>query len=103
MYVRPVPVQSVPQPTYAVLVVEVPEDATVYLSGQRMTTTGTVRKYRVPTERAGVEYTYAVRVQVERNGQQVATEHYEAVRAGRTANITIRENANAQLVAVAAR
>ena len=95
------PVAELPaQPKYAYMIVEVPEDAVVYLKGQRMDVPGTVRKFRIQTTDPGVEYAYSVRVDVVRAGKVISAERHEAVAAGRTIRLKLSDdNSDAAVVA----
>jgi len=95
------PVAGLPaQPKYAYMIVEVPEDAVVYLKGQRMEVPGTVRKFRIQTTDPGVEYAYSVRVDVVREGKVISAERHEAVAAGRTIRLKLSDdNSDAAVVA----
>lgn len=88
------------QPKYAYMIVDVPEDAVVYLKGQRMDVPGTVRKFRIQTTEPGVEYAYSVRVEIVRDGKVISAERNEAVVAGRTIRLKLSdENSEAAVVA----
>jgi len=104
--VPPTPTQpiAVASRDSATLVVQVPEDAVVYLVGQKMSITGPERHFRIPISDAGREYTYPVRVEVVRNGETLASETQHKIRAGQQVNVVISESDSAdELVAVAMR
>ena len=72
------------------LVLHVPEDAKVYLTGNKTRSKGAVRKYATTKLPAGAALTnYAVRVEVQRNGKTVVKERKITLRAGRTHELTI--------------
>jgi uncharacterized protein (TIGR03000 family) len=91
---RPTPAAST---TPSRLRLQVPEDATVYLVGQRMNQTGARRSYRLPELPAGQSYEYPVVVQVVRQGRTISTQFNELVSAGVTKEITVVEQSG-QLV-----
>lgn len=91
---RPAPAAST---TPSRLRLQVPEDATVYLVGQRMNQTGARRSYRLPELPAGQSYEYPVVVQVVRQGRTISTQFSELVAAGVTKEITVVEQSG-QLV-----
>lgn len=64
------------------LIVRVPEDAAVYLEGQKMQSTGPLRHYVSPPLRPGVQYTYTVRVDAARDGQTASKTVRVPVQAG---------------------
>ena len=59
---RPLSLRLLPKALIAQLVLNVPADAIVYLSNQRMTLEGTVREFTIPGLQSGTEYAYPVRV-----------------------------------------
>lgn len=75
----------------------VPEDAIVYLVGQKMSLTGQQRTYRLPALEDGKTYDYPIKVEVVRNGVPVTVEHSQPVSSGVTSKIVIVEQAG-QLV-----
>lgn len=88
----------------AILVLNVPADATVFMYGQKMSMTGKVRRYRIPTANPTREYLYPVRVEVERNGQVLVSETKQRLRGGKIVTVAIAESdTDGELVAVAAR
>lgn len=88
----------------ATLIVKVPADATVYLVGQKMSLTGTERRYRIPVADPGKDYTYPVRVEVVRNGKTLVSETSHTVRGGQQVEVAVAESEDdGELVAVAVR
>ncbi len=87
----------------AILVVTVPEDASVFLAGQKMTMTGAERRFRIPTADPTKDYKYPVRVEVERNGETLVSESTHTLRGGKQVEIAVAESDTNELVAVAAR
>lgn len=86
----------------AILVVKVPADATVYLVDQKMSLTGTERKYRIPLADAGKEYTYQIRVEVVRNGKTLVSRSEQKIRSGQQFEVAVAEMVDdGELVAVA--
>ncbi len=88
----------------AVLVVKVPADATVYLANQKMSLTGTERKFRIPVADAGKEYSYPVRVEVVRDGKTLVSRSEQKVRGGQQFELAVAESVDdGSLVALARR
>ena len=86
------------------LVLNVPEDATVYLAGQKMSVTGKERRFRVPIADPTREYTYRVRVEVERNGKVLVSETKQKLRGGTQLDLAVAEaDISGELVAIAMR
>ena len=74
----------------AKLVFKVPEDADVYLSGQRMITGGAEREFLVAVNDQKKTYSYEVRVDVVRGGQAYFKKHMlKALRAGAIIEINV--------------
>lgn len=88
----------------ALLIVKVPADAVVYLMDQKMTLTGTERKYRIPLPEAGKEYRYPVRVEVVRDGKTLVSRSEQKIRGGQRFEVAVAESVDdGALVAVASR
>ena len=87
----------------AVLVLTVPADADVYLAGQKMSISGTQRRFRIPVSDPGRTYSYPVRVEVVRNGRTLVSESKQKVRGGTQLQLTVAETDSAELVAVTMR
>lgn len=86
------------------LVLTVPKDASVILAGQKMSMTGTERRFRVPIADPTRDYTYPVRVEIERDGKKLVSETKHKLRGGASIELTIAETESAgELVAVAMR
>jgi len=66
----------------AKLILDVPEDARVYVDNHLMKSTSTHRVYSSPALDAGQAYFYDVRIEVDREGKVVATNKRVIVRAG---------------------
>ena len=81
---EPEPLPAPPQ--RARLVLNVPDNAEVYLMGRKMVTAGETRKYNVPVKDPAKLYTYRIRVRTER-GQAVETS--QLIRAGQRLELTI--------------
>lgn len=107
VYASPVavtrPVVTAPAaPEFAYVVVQVPADATLYLGGNRTSTTGAVRKFKVPVTDASRSYPYTVRAELTRNGQVYVAQSTETLVAGETLTVRVNDVAAAD-VPVAAR
>ena len=81
------------------LLVKVPADAKVYLQNQRMTLTGTNRKYYSPELKRGLTYVYTVRVEIKRNGRTISRTSKTNVQAGQRIDLAFSENGRNQMVA----
>lgn len=86
--IRTTPVASQKYAGYALLVVNVPETASVYLDGKRMQTTGATRKFKIPVRTANQAYAYPVRVELENNGTTQVASFSKAISAGKTSTVT---------------
>ncbi|GBD35048.1 hypothetical protein HRbin36_00152 [bacterium HR36] len=82
----------VPQkPAPAILIVEVPAQATLWIEDQRMSQTGPVRSFQSPPLEPGKTYLYKIRLSWPGpNGQPITTEHEITVQAGQTQRIDFR-------------
>lgn len=76
------------------LTLHVPEDADVYLVGQKMTMTGETRTFESPELQSGQSYVYPIRIEVVRNGETIAVEHQQVVRAGDNLELEFVEQSN---------
>jgi uncharacterized protein (TIGR03000 family) len=79
----------VPQkPAPAILIIEVPPQATLWIEDQRMSQTGSVRSFQSPPLQPGKTYLYKIRLSWPGpNGQPITTEHEITVQAGQTQRI----------------
>ena len=87
----------------AFLVLKVPADATIYLANQKMSLTGTERKFRIPIADAGKEYSYPVRVEVVRDGKTLVSRSEQKVRGGQQFELAVAESADDGSLVVLAR
>lgn len=88
----------------AMLVVKVPADAVVYLVDQKMSITGTERRFRIPVADPGKEYTYPIRVEVVRDGKTLVSRSEQKVRGGQRFEFAVAESVDdGELVAIARR
>lgn len=87
-------VPAADDPSRASMIVNVPEDAIVYLQDQQMRSEGPVRHYVSPALERGAGYTYTMRVEVERDGRVLSETIRVPVRAGQRVNLnaTLAEN-----------
>lgn len=105
----PVSPESPPAPattmrvTPATVVINVPEDATVYFAGRKMVTQGTTRRYLVPVQKAGATYEYPIKVEVTRNGSKLVSETKHRVRSGQTVELTMTESNSSDVISVVQR
>jgi uncharacterized protein (TIGR03000 family) len=78
------------EPVTTALTLKVPAEAKVYLAGKETTLTGDVRKFTTTRLPMGQQWTnYAVRVEVERDGQKLAKEEMVSIKAGESREVTI--------------
>lgn len=84
---------------FAYVVVQLPEDATLYLGGNKTSVSGEVRKFKIPVSDSSKEYSYKIRAELTRHGQTYVAESTETLIAGKTVSIKVNDVA----VAVAAR
>ncbi len=90
-----------PQPTqYALLVLEVPDDAKIYSGDKLVSEAGTTRKFRVPARYNNERCDYNVRVEVVRNGEVSSVNPSGTIEPGKSAIVRIREVDTDRLVAV---
>lgn len=78
----------------ALLSVDVPEEARVFVNGVATATPGSHRTYASSGLSIGTEYTYQVRVEVERDGQIVSLDRTITLRAGEEHNEVFDFNAS---------
>lgn len=88
----PTAAPAVPQkPAPAILIIEVPPQATLWIEDQRMSQTGPVRSFQSPPLQPGKTYLYKIRLSWPGpNGQPITTEHEITVQAGQTQRIDFR-------------
>jgi uncharacterized protein (TIGR03000 family) len=89
-FLPPTPMVAAPADR-ARLVLTVPADAVVRLNGQRMTVTGTERKYLVPQVEPGKAYRYTVQVDVTRDGRTLSATAEPRIAAGAEVNLVFQE------------
>ncbi len=75
------------------LTLNVPGDAVVYLSNQRMTLEGTSREYIVPGLKTGLQYRYPVRVDVVRDGRVYSASADQQIQAGQQLSLVFNQSA----------
>jgi uncharacterized protein (TIGR03000 family) len=85
------------------LVVNVPENATIYCMGKKTTTTGTTRRFVIPITRAGQEFQYPVRVELVRDGKTYVAESLARVQSGKTVELSIAESSEGEVLALVQR
>jgi uncharacterized protein (TIGR03000 family) len=73
-----------PMPLTSLLQVQVPQGAEVWLEGQRMRSTGSMRHFRSPPLNPTKEYAYEVRARWQYDGKPVEDVRHIAIRAGAT-------------------
>ncbi|MFN4258166.1 MAG: TIGR03000 domain-containing protein [Gemmataceae bacterium] len=83
MIPAPKPVEPAPNGS-ARLIINVPEDAKLYIDDHEMKTPAGQRVFRTPQLEAGQTYYYIVRAEVERDGQTISDSKRVLVRAGET-------------------
>jgi uncharacterized protein (TIGR03000 family) len=82
--------------TRTTLIVHVPADAKLYLSGQETKATGPVREFSTTKLAAGAQWAdYALRAVVDKDGQQQVREQMVSLKAGESREVTISFDAPA--------
>ncbi|MBN9519115.1 TIGR03000 domain-containing protein [bacterium] len=76
------PTATVSSGSRAAIVVRLPADAKLYADGMPLRLTGAERRFTTPELPAGMEYTYRMTAEYERNGEVVSVTRRVAVRAG---------------------
>lgn len=76
-----------------------PEDATLYLGGHKTSTTGAVRKFKIPVTAEAVQENYDVKVVLERDGQSYVANSQERLAIGRTTSVKVNDVASDVTVA----
>jgi len=69
----------------------VPEQAEVYLNGQKMTSVGSVRNFVSPKLSTAGPYVYQIRIELTQDGQELVTEHQQKVTTGRQYELTFAQ------------
>jgi uncharacterized protein (TIGR03000 family) len=82
------------------VILNVPADAVVYMSNQRMTLDGTSREYIVPGLQAGKQYRYPVRVELVREGRLYSASSEQRVQAGQQLNLAFNQIAGQSEIVV---
>jgi uncharacterized protein (TIGR03000 family) len=76
------------EPLTTALTLKVPAEAKVYLAGKETTLTGEVRKFTTTRLPLGQQWSnYAVRVELERDGQKLAKEETVSIKAGESREV----------------
>ena len=84
-------VQAQPEVAYAYVVVQLPEDAVLYLGGNKTTMTGGLRKFKIPVTDSSRSYPYAIRAELVRNGQTFVAASTETLVAGQTVSVKVND------------
>jgi uncharacterized protein (TIGR03000 family) len=74
----------------ATVVVQVPPDARLYFDGQEMKKTGELRTFPTPPLDPGVNYSYDVKAEVDRDGRTLSATQHVTVQAGKTVSVDFR-------------
>ncbi|MCP4171201.1 MAG: hypothetical protein GY758_10575 [Fuerstiella sp.] len=82
---------AVPADEFAYIVVQLPEDATLILGGNRTAVAGNVRKFKIPLSDTQRSYPYTVRAEMTRNGQLFVAQSTETLVAGQTVNVKVND------------
>ncbi len=98
-----VPTVTAPAVEFAYIVVQLPEDATLILGGNKTSVAGNVRKFKIPLSNSRESYPYTVRAEMTRGGQLFVAQSTETLVAGRTVSVKVNDVAAAAAVDVAAR
>jgi uncharacterized protein (TIGR03000 family) len=101
--VRPSAVPAVPAAEFAYVVVQLPEDATLILGGNKTSTLGNIRKFKIPVSDPQQSYPYTVRAELTRGGQLFVAQSTETLVAGQTVNVKVNDVVAPPAVDVATR
>lgn len=101
--VRPDTVPAVPAAEFAYVVVQLPEDATLILGGNKTSASGSIRKFKIPVSDPQQSYPYTVRAELTRGGQLFVAQSTETLVAGQTVNVKVNDVAAPAAVDVATR
>jgi len=82
---------AVPADEFAYIVVQLPEDATLILGGNKTAVAGNVRKFKIPLSDTQRSYPYTVRAEMTRNGQLFVAQSTETLVAGQTVNVKVND------------
>jgi len=75
----------------AMLIVSLPENATLYLQGQATKSTGNVRTYQTPELQPGEKYSYSVRVEMMQEGKLVSLSRQVSFQAGQQVRVAFEQ------------
>jgi uncharacterized protein (TIGR03000 family) len=75
------------RPSHALLAVDVPADAKVFVNGVATTSTGAHRQYVSRNLTDGFDYTYEVRAEITRNGRKIEETKTVTLRAGENTEV----------------
>lgn len=78
-------------PTTAMVIVNLPADAKVFLNGKETQSTGSKRTYVTPRLQTGKDYSYEVRAELSRDGQTVTESRRVTFQAGSRVNVSFEE------------
>jgi uncharacterized protein (TIGR03000 family) len=89
----------------AKVVMQVPEQAKVFLVNQEMTLTGTTRNYSTPELQVGQKYAIPIRVEVQRDGEVLEATATQTVLAGQSLELKVEldDGGKLQILSVGAR
>jgi uncharacterized protein (TIGR03000 family) len=76
--------------TEATLIVNLPEDATLTIDGEKTTSTSASRMFVTPALEQGKEYEYTLKAKVVRDGEVKVTTAKVTVRAGQTSQVRLK-------------
>jgi uncharacterized protein (TIGR03000 family) len=74
-------------PNQAKVVVQLPEEATLYVDGQRASLTSATRSFLTPELELNKDYYYTIQVEANRNGETVTRSQRVIVRAGQVSKV----------------
>ncbi len=94
---------TMPAVEFAYIVVQLPEDATLILGGNKTSVSGNVRRFKIPLSDSRQTYPYTVRAEMTRGGQLFIAQSTETLVAGRTVSVKVNDVAVQAAVDVAAR
>jgi uncharacterized protein (TIGR03000 family) len=84
----------------ATVVVQLPEDARLYVDGQLANLTSTTRSFLTPELEPGRQYYYTIKAEADRGGRPLAQEKRIVVEAGKVARVQLNDLGATPTVAV---
>jgi len=89
--VKPAVVAPAATQAYAYVVVQLPEDAVLYLGGNRTQESGAVRKFKIPVSDSNAQYAYDIKAELIRDGRTYVAATTEQLKAGETVSVKVND------------